>query len=372
MKLHLMDPRHYSRVEPLFHELAGQHLFCGGVLAGKYPGQIVVDDADRGRSALLIKGGMWCYLGGDAGNGAFNRALSEALAAKQWVGEDAWGLLFINPTDGWREVLNNLIPERRPIVTPRKVYVADAEHFNAPPPLPGGFSLHLMDESLRERVDGELPEDVANVLGLRAGSDDPDRAACGYVAVRERACAAWAMVDCIVGDHGEIGLFTADAYRRRGLAAAVSGATIRYGLDHGLSAIHWDAVTYNAPSIRLAERHGLRFVLAYDQALIVYAKGSYLANVAWDHLDKGEFRATLEVCEGLLAFKSDNQYGHYLAGAAWAGLGDKEKALRYLNEAVDHGWSDVGLLENTPSLESLRGAPEWEALMARMKDNDNP
>ncbi len=367
MKLHLLEPQYFSRVEPLFRELAGQHLFCAGVLAGKYPGQIIVDDAGRGRSALMIKGGMWCYLGGDASNPEFNRAIGEALAAKQWVGEDAWGLLFIHPTDEWRAVLDTLIPERRPVVTPRKFYLADAEHFNAPPAIPDGFSLRWMDESLRAHVEGDLPEDVTNVLALRAGNADPDCAAFGYVAVHERTCAAWAMVDCIVGDRGEIGLFTADAYRRRGLALAVSGATLQYGLAHGLSAIHWDVVAYNTPSVRLAEKHGLKFILEYDQALIVYAKESYLANLAWDHLDRDEFRATVEVCEELLAFKSDDQYGHYLAGAAWAGLGEKEKALQSLNRAVDYGWGDVGLLENTSSLEGLRGTPEWEALLARVK-----
>lgn len=372
MKLHLLESNYFSRVGPLFCELAGHHLFCAGVLAGKYPGQIVVDDPDRPRSALMIKSGMWCFLGGDAGNDDFNRALGEALAAKQWVGEDAWGLLFINPAGEWRAVLDTLIPERPPVVTPRKFYLADAEHFNAPPAVPDGFALHAMDESLKAHVAGDLPEDVTNVLDLRAGRDDTpdravlDRAAFGYVAVHERACASWAMVDCIAGEHGEMGLFTAEAYRRRGLGMAASGATIRYGLAHGLKAVHWDAVSYNTPSLRMAEKHGLKSVFEYNQALIVYAKDSYLANVAWDYLDKGEFQATLAVCEELLAFKND-QYGHYLAGAAWAGLGDRQKALQSLNRAVDHGWSDVGLMENAPSLESLRGAPEWEALMARMK-----
>jgi len=371
MKPHLLEPQQFPRVEPLFHELAGQHLFCGGVLSGKYPGQIVVDNVERPRSALMIKGGMWCYLGGDAGNRAFNRALSEALTAKQWVGADAWGLLFINPGEKWRKVLYGLAPERTPIFTPRKVYAADAEHFAAPPPLPGEFALHAMDESLRGYVDGDLPEDVTNVLALRAGSDDPDRAACGYVAVCERACAAWAMVDCIVGDHGEIGLFTADAYRRRGLAAAVSGATIRYGLNHGLSAIHWDVVAYNAPSIRLAEKHGLKFIFEYDQALIVYALDSHMVNQVWSLLDEGDFWTAVIFGEKLLGIKKNDRYGNYLVGAAWAGLGVSKRALRYLHWAVDYGWNDVSLLESTPSLQSLRGTPEWEALVARMKNNDN-
>ena len=369
MTLHQLSPEHFSRVQPLFSEQAKHHLFCGGVLAGKYTGQVIVDDLARPQSAMVFKAGMWCYLGGNPNNIAFNQALGEALSAKQFVGEDAWALLFNVPSDEWRKVLNTLIPNRRPIATPRYLYLANVNHFNPPPPIPDGFSLHFIDESLAAKVQGDLPESVREVLDLRATSQNQDEAAFGYVLLHDHACVSWAMVDCIVGTHGEVGLETEATYRRRGLGMVVSAETMRYGLAHGLTDIHWDVVSYNIPSVQMAEKHGLQLHFEYDQNLIIFNQMSYLANLAWDHLDKSEFEAVIDVCESLLALKNGQKYGYFLSGAAWAGLGQKEKALQQLNQSLDHGWDSLTEMEICTPLQVLHGTPEWEALISRVMSN---
>lgn len=361
-----LTPELFSRVQPLFSVQARRHLFCAGVLAGKYAGQVIVDDPDQPRSAMVLKGEMWAYLGGDAHNAAFNQALGAALAAKQFVGQDGWGVLFNAPSAAWRSVLDTLVPDRLPIATPRFLYVAKAGHFRGAPPMPEGFALRFINESLAAEVAGEMPADVQNVLNLRANSPQPDQAAFGYAAVQDQTCVSWAVVDCIVGDQGEIGLVTRSAYQKRGLGMAVSGATIAYGLAHGLAEIHWDVVSYNIASVRMAEKHGLQLCQTYDQNLIIFGQVSYLANLAWDHLDRGRFQATLDVCAQLLALENGQKYGHFLSGAAQGGLGNGEKAFFHLHQAVDHGWDDAGELENCAPLQGLRGTGEWEALRARL------
>ena len=365
-----LTPELFLRAAPLFDEQARHHVFCAGVLAGKYAGQVIVDDAEQPRAGLVLKGGMWGYLGGDAGNTAFNQALGAALAAKQFVGQDAWGVLFNAPSAAWRSVLDTLVADRLPIATPRFLYVAKVGHFRGAPPLPAGFGLRFIDEALAAEVAGEMPADVQNVLNLRANSPQPDQAAFGYAAMQDQACVAWAVVDCIVSDQGEIGLVTRSAYQKRGLGMAVSGATMAYGLAHGLAEIHWDVVSYNIASVRMAEKHGLQLCLTYDQNLIIFGQVSYLANLAWDHLDRNRFEETLAVCGQLLALDEGQKYGHFLSGAAWGGLGNGEKAFFHLHQAVDHGWDDAGEIENCAPLQGLRGTGEWAALKARLlRDN---
>lgn len=308
-------------------------------------------------------------MGGDSNNIAFNQALGVALSAKQFMGEDAPALLFNISTAGWRQVLGTLIPDRLPIATPRFLYLANAAHFNAPPPIPDGFSLHFMDQSLKDKVRGDLPEAVQQVLYLRANYQGPDQTAFGYVAVHDQICVSWAMIDTVVGTHGEIGLETLPMYQQRGLGTALSGATIQYGLTHGLTDIHWDAVSYNGPSVRMAEKYGLQRGLEYDQNLIIFGQASYLANLAWDHLDRNKFQAVIEVCEQLLESADGQKYGHFLSGAAWAGLGDKDKALYHLNKALDHGWDSLIEMENCSTLKSFHGTAEWAVILAHIKMN---
>ena len=123
---------------------------------------------------MVYKPGMWCYLGGDSTNIAFNQALGAALSTKQFIGKDASALLFIVPTSDWRQVLETLIVDRLPVATPRFLYLATVDYFQTPPLLSNEFSLHFIDESLKAKVKSELPRDVQSVLELRANSSNPD------------------------------------------------------------------------------------------------------------------------------------------------------------------------------------------------------
>ena len=88
---------------------------------------------------------------------------------------------------------------------------------------------------------------------------------------------------------------------------------------------------------------------------------------------KPKFRAscqeTLDVCEALVDLENGRRFAHFLSGAAWAGLGQKGKAVQQLNQALDHGWDDLTDLETQSLLQILHGTAEWDAILARVKDN---
>lgn len=367
MTLHELQPHQFHLIEPLFEQQTQHHLFCAGVLAGKYPGRVVADHPEQPRSAFVFKEGLWCYLGGETANPAFYTALGLALLNKQFVGEKAQALLFSTTHELWEEVVKNLIPGRLPIATPRYLYLANQHHHPTPQPLPAEFKLAFIDETLTLQVADELPGDVQQVLNLRANSPNPDEIAFGYVAIHNNRCVSWSVVDCIVNQRGEIGLETEVAYRQQGLGLAVSAATIQYGLTHGLTAIHWDVVSYNSSSVQMAKKHGLQFVLSYHQNLILFNEVSYLANLAWAELDQENYQATLDFCQQLLALEKGQMYGHFLTGVAWAGLGQPDTAFRHLHHTLDNGWDDLFELENNPTLKVLHSSPEWGALVSRLQ-----
>lgn len=367
MTLYELQPHQFNLAQPLFKQQSQHHLFCAGVLAGKYPGRVVVDHPQHPRSAFVYKPGVWCYLGGEIHNPAFYSALGSALMDKQFIEEKTQALLFGSSLEQWETVLKNLIPGRLPINTPRYLYVADQQHQPTPAPLPAGFDLLFIDENLPAQVTSELPGDVQQLLNLRTGSSTPDKTAFGYVALQNGRAVAWSVIDCIVGTRGEIGLETESQYRQQGLGSAVSAATIHYGLSHGLTTIHWDVISYNTPSIQMAKRHGLHFVLQYHQNLILFNEVSYLANLAWAELDQENYQATLDFCQQLLALEKGQMYGHFLTGAAWAGLGQPDTAFRHLHHTLDNGWDDLFELENNPTLKVLHSSPEWGALVSRLQ-----
>ncbi len=367
---HTLETDRFYTAAPLFDELARYHLFCAGVLQGKYPGQIWVDDVSRPRSALLVKDGFWAYLGGDAGNTAFNQAVRAGFFDRQIMGAKSGGLLVSVTSDAWRETLAHLFPDRPPTALPRRHYVARLGAFKESAAAPDGFTLHFIDEPLHTLP---LPGDVQKVLDLRAGAQPPDEAAFGYVALHDNRYAAHAVIDCIVDGGGDIGLFTAEAFRRRGLAAATAAATMAYGLAHGLSAIHWDSAAYNAGSIHTADKLGLQFVLDHTQYVLVLNEQGHWINQAWNHLDAGQYQTVLDVCDRVIASQADVPAAiHFLAGAAWAGLGKLDQALTSLNTAAGAGWDEVAETESCAPLVVLQGTPEWEMVFDRIRANAAP
>lgn len=363
---HTLEMDRFYTAAPLFDELTRYHLFCAGVVQGKYSGQIWVDDPEQPRTALLVKDGFWAYLGGDPANAAFNEALRAGFFNRQIMGAKSGGLLVSVTSDGWSETLARLFPDRPPTALPRRHYVARLGAFKEAA-APDGFTLHFIDETLPTV---SLPGDVQKVLELRAGAAQPDETAFGYVALYNNQYAAHAVIDCIVDGGGDIGLFTAEAFRRRGLAAATSAATIAYGLAHGLTVIHWDSAAYNAGSIHTAEKLGLQFESEHTQYVLVLNEQGHWINQVWNHLDAGQFQTALDVCGRLIASRTDVPAAiHFLAGAAWAGLGKLNQALTSLNTAAGAGWDDVAEMESCEPLAALHGTPEWKTLLAHVRAN---
>lgn len=368
MTLQLLSSEQYPRIKSLFDESIQPTLYDQGILAGKYAGKVLVDDSDRPQSAILIKD-IWCHLIGDPNNASFNSALQRVLTEKQFIGEKTNVLFFMDPTEAWWNVLKGLIENREPIETPRYVYVATQEHQIQVPPPPDGCRLVFIDKSISGLVDGELPDDVQKVLDLRKGSDTPDEMGFGYAAIYGRTCAAWSVIDFIVGKLGEIRLVTAGRYRRRGLAFLTSAMTINYGLAHGLDQIEWDVATSNLGSIRTAKKLGLTLLHATREYTLIFPEVGYLINLAWSHLDGNRFEQVHVVAERMILSDKEIlvQYGHFLIGAAWAGLDDSTKAFDHLNKAIDAGFDDTSELESCPSLTKLLEMPDWKQIMERIE-----
>jgi len=67
---------------------------------------------------------------------------------------------------------------------------------------------------------------------------------------------SWSLADCRSGDACEIGIHTAEPYRRRGLATLTAAATVEYALSNGFSTVGWQCSEDNLGSIGTAEKVG--------------------------------------------------------------------------------------------------------------------
>jgi hypothetical protein len=99
---------------------------------------------------------------------------------------------------------------------------------------------------------------------------------------------------------------------------------------------------------------------------------SQLEATGTDLLRKGRLAEAAYCLESSLSLTPGRPVPAYNAACAYARLGKKGEALRYLALAVDGGFGDAGLMESDKDLEKLRREPAFGELLKRMKAPKNP
>ncbi len=379
--IHELKEDQIGKVRPLFRPL--EHLlFCRAVLEGSHPGRVFVDDPASPQTAFLITREVWSYLAGEPGNEGFNRALNRAIFRQEIVGEGVPLLQITCHPKAWEGQIGAVCHPRQPVAETRRHYVGRKLQYDWQANVPDGFAVHPISRALLARPGLSLPDDVRNLIKGGDPAADPLRNGFGYVVLHEDAAsgssrvASYALVDCIAGAAdsgaraGDIFLFTADRYRRRGLATIASAATVEYGLAHGLAWIAWDCAEHNLGSLRTAEKLGFELAREYTMYYFLFDQASHLLNEAWNSLEASRHQEAAGFCEQVLALADEPPpHAAYLAARAWAGLGDRDRALAHLRTAAEQGWASADSTRHAQEFEGLHGTPEWAAVLERIEQN---
>ena len=361
----------FEGIRPLFAGLRFQ-TFCTVVLAGLRPGRVFVDNREHPQTAFVSREDSWCFLTGKADNTAFNQTLNRAIFERSVVPTTAPALLLTCDSEDWKDAMDTIFAPYSPVSMPRRHYVCHTTTFDWRTYLPAGFTVQKMSNAVFSRSELHVPDEIRDIWEQWRENTHPDFRDFGFVAINEDVAApaivSWTTVDAVVDGVGDAGLFTVDAYRRRGLAAATSGATLEYGFAHGLSEISWTCAEGNTGSIRTAEKLGFERQSDYTLYYLAFAKVQHLSMAGYTHLEAGRYQLAIKAIEDTLVLNADPpSFVHYDAARAWAGIGDHAQALDHLNAAIGKGWTDVATLTTCKEFEPLRASPEWEAMLARIR-----
>jgi RimJ/RimL family protein N-acetyltransferase len=371
--IHELEPGAYRGARPLFRSLETFQPMCTAVLEGVYPGRVFADDPSHPQTALLctyLAGGgpAWCFLAGDALDEATNRALNEAISAGKVARQDTGAFLFTCDPEDWGGQLPVVFRPRPPVPMRRRHYLCREMDYDWRARLPEGFSVEAMDAALLIRPGLMIPNDVHQTLTRWQAIASPRLRDYGFVVIHGDEVVAWATVDFVAGGRGDIGFFTLEPYRRRGLATAVAAAALEHGLARDLSAVSWTCGESNLGSIRTAETLGCERERDYTIYILTLDEAESVAQEAYGHLQAGRYEEAIAAYERLLALVDEPPaWAYFEAAQAWAAVGDREKALAHLNTAVERGWSSAAALEGCPEFQILHDTPQWAALLAHIR-----
>ena len=368
-----LDATEYGKARGLFDGF-DYSLSIQSAIEGNNPGRIFVDDPAQPRTALAltIEGYL---LAGDDGNPTTNEALRRLLREQIFTGKvfvnGDWSMSLAVHPETWEARLPELIPTHEIEKLERYHYLCRAVKLDWRNHVPDGYTVHRVDRALLHSPDITFPEPLrewGNVEEVWGSVDNLMSKGVSFCIVHGNEVVSWCVSDCVAGDRISVGIVTRSVHRRRGLATVAVAATVEYCLSHGFSAVGWHCNADNVGSWKTAEKVGFERAREYAYYFYIFDPVDHLAELGWYHFKRGEYDRTTQYYERVFASRDDNpDYYYHLAAAAWSALRNRGMAAKYLNLAVDKGWTEPDYTRQVEEFRFLHGTPAWDAVLGRMQ-----
>jgi GNAT superfamily N-acetyltransferase len=368
---HELTPEQFAGVRPLF---AGfdYSLSLEAAIEGVNPGRIFVDDAENPRTglALTVEGYL---LAGEHDDPEILEALRQFLrdsifSGKVYVNGDDSLSLAVHP-EAWEARLSELIPTYDALSLPRYHYLCRRVALDWQSSMPEGYTLRRIDREFLSNRDLALSEDLGEeeIEAYWGSVAHFLERGIGFCVLDGGEEVSHCTADCAAGTQVDVGVYTAPAHRRKGLAATVVAATVEHCLSHGFRQVGWHCNVENAGSWKTAERVGFELNREYVYYYYAYDPVEQWLELGWRRLRDGNYASAAHYYEQALTARDDHPEVYYHGAAlAWAHLGEADRALAMLGAAADRGCQHAEWARQQPAFRLLHGRPEWERVLARM------
>lgn len=370
----------FEKVRNLFKEL-DFNLIIKAVIENTSPGRIFVDNLMSPRTAFLCSAEGY-YLAGNWNNRGFNNSLNKMIVEKIFTGntvrkDESEISLCFNP-DIWEEKLSIIFQGRLPIKTVRRHYVCTKlKVADWQDQIPNGFSIHRIDGQILNRSDLEIPDHVTDWTEINWGSKSNYlESGFGFCMLHGKRIVSWSIADCASDDACEIGIHTANDYRRRGLATLTAAAAVEYCLSNGFKMVGWHCEETNLGSRGVAEKVGFELERKYIQYYVCFNEIQHIAAVALDHFRAKRYSEAAICLEQVFVARSDamprwmlkeTHFYYHLAARAKAAIGDDEGAIKYMEKAIEKGWTNLDSTMSCREFNRLKESQAWRKVISKLE-----
>ncbi|KAA3664648.1 MAG: GNAT family N-acetyltransferase [Chloroflexi bacterium] len=259
--------KQYAQVQSLFAPL-DYFLTVGSIFAGHTPGDVYVD----GETAVTFFSHR-LFLAGGGEETAVHNNLAQLLEdvvipTTQKYGKDA---IIVHPTQEWLPHLPRILERFKPIQAMRLYYRLDARKHSWQSKLPEGYQLRPVDaELLADTSITNLDFVTDEMVSERPSVTDFLNKSFGVAAVYQNEVVGWCMSEYNTGHRCELGIETAEAHRRKGLAMGLGTAVIQQALANNIHDIGWTCWEKNHPSRATGKKLGFACVHELPVWIIVF------------------------------------------------------------------------------------------------------
>ena len=382
----------YARVRALYKEW-GHYLSVSAVLDGRCPGKVWADDLSEPRTGLLwefAEGEL--FLASPGADEALSRSLNRCILERVYAEAREMPhlsefTLYCEPL-AWEGQLDIVLRDTHPMMHHRKCFALKKLRADWRGMIPEGFVLTEIDGELFSRTDLANHDVMAEwVLGLWRTPEDYQEQDIGTCLLHDNEVVSWCASEftSLPARACEVGIYTSEAYRRQGFATLTAAATVERCLERGIEHIGWHCWSRNVASAATARKVGFELVAEHRVYNACFNRFDNHLLQAHYHRQADQVREALAAWEqGFAMWEAGDRearcsphfaqhtdaigWCYYAAGRVRAQLGEPHAALRYLHKAIDNRWADAERLARDEALVTLRQAPGWEALRARIDE----
>ena len=368
--IHELPAHAYEKVRPVFKTL-DHNLAVNSIIAGLTRARIYVDDPLNPRAAITwIKHRV--YLAGSTHNDGFNRAVDELFTAQIYPQNVAAGrsefALYYAPDD-WEEKIDVILRDKAPIKDQRQYFVFKQLKHDWRSLIPEGFTMQPVDDKLLAKTGlKNLDQLAAEMQSERHSVDDFLSKSFGFCLVHGDEIVAWCLSEYNSEHRCQVGIETLEGYRKRGLATLTASALVEHALSNGITTVGWHCWSSNHASAATAKKVGFEKARDYP---VYYALFDQVANLGLNgnvHFKQKRYREALRWYEKAFQRGKAPEWIYWNAACASALIGERDPALNYLNQLIDHGFTDLELVKDSPHLESLHGTQGWKELLDKLAE----
>ena len=238
------------------------NLAVPSILSGNTPGVLYVDDPQQPSIALA-----WfkhhLFLAGSPAGEALDQSLAQVLCGELLIqarqeGLSAFGLQTADPA--WEARLEAILPCLYPVHGVRQYYACRMLNQPWQPLLPPGYQLRQVDAALLDTPDLFGVDALRmEMVSERPSVEDFLQRSFGVCLLYDETIVGFCLSEYNFAGRCEVGVWTAESYRQRGLGKLMSLALVEQALQRGYFEVGWHCWADNQPSGALALSAG--FVL---------------------------------------------------------------------------------------------------------------
>lgn len=366
--LYELNRNYYERVRPLFRKL-DIHLPLQAILAGNVNAPIYVDNPLHPQTALTWVGHRF-YLAGTPGNtdliAAARKIFLEKFAMSAWKsGFDSYVIYY--PTEKWEIFVSAMLQHKYPIKSAWSYFAYKAVRRSWTEQLPAGYSIRQVDAALLAEK-WENPEFLTDeMVSERESVQDFLSKSFGVCLTHGNQIVGWCLSEYNTGHRCEVGIATLDEFQRRGFATLLAYTFVEMARNKDVARIGWHCTSTNAGSAATALKAGFDKVADYPVFIGWFDDTANMARNGYFAHGRGEYAVALAFYEKSFQLGDVPDWVYWGAACDAALTGETEKALKYLSDAIDHGFDDLEHIKGSKFLASLHGTAGWEKIIERLE-----